>query len=385
MPCLYFQYMKQLTFLILAVLLQQLSLAQFTVRLVVTDVATKKNEEIYVAGNFNNWNPKDENYKLKVFGGSRKSVVLKDLAAGVYAFKFTRGGFDKVETTADGRDIADRVFEVNGDLSIDLTIAGWKDEYPDKPKRYTASPQVKILDTAFSINQLNRKRRIWVYLPKGYANSGKTYPVLYLNDGQNLFNEQTAAFGEWGIDECLDSLQQKIGKECIVVGVDHGNAKRMTEYNPYNHAQYGMGEGKEYAAFMAKTLKPFIDNKFRTMKSAANTYIGGSSMGAVISLFAVLQYPESFGGGLIFSPAFWVAPDLYVDADKFQPKIAPKLYFYAGGKESTTMVSDMKKMTDILDKKQNMQIRKVVSPLGQHNESYWRTEFAEAWSWLFRD
>lgn len=385
MPCLYFQTMKQLTLLLLAVLLQQVSNAQFTVRLVVTDVATKKNEDIYVAGNFNNWNPKDENYKLKVFGGTRKSVVLKDLAAGVYAFKFTRGGFEKVETTADGRDISDRVLEVNGDLSLDLTIAGWKDDYPDKPKRYTASPQVKILDTAFSITQLNRKRRIWVYLPKGYASSGKNYPVLYLQDGQNLFNEQTAAFGEWGVDECLDSLQQKIGKECIVVGIDHGANKRMTEYNPYTHAQYGNGEGKEYAAFLAKTLKPFIDSKFRTKKSAVNTFIGGSSMGAVISLYAITQYPESFGGGLLFSPAFWVSPELYSEVEKFTPTTAPKLYFYAGGKESATMVSEMKKMTDLLDKKQNIQIRKVVSPLGQHNESYWRTEFADAWSWLFKD
>ncbi len=377
--------MKQLILLLLAVLVQQVSFAQFTVRLVVTDVATKKNEDIYVAGNFNNWNPKDENYKLKVFGGSRKSVVLKDLAAGVYAFKFTRGGFDKVETTSDGRDIADRVLEVNGDLSLDLTIAGWKDEYPDKPKRYTASPQVKILDTAFSMTQLNRKRRIWVYLPKGYASSGKNYPVLYLQDGQNLFNEQTAAFGEWGVDECLDSLQQKIGKECIVVGIDHGNNKRMTEYNPYNHAQYGVGEGKDYAAFLAKTLKPFIDTKFRTKKSAANTFIGGSSMGAVISLYAITQYPESFGGGLLFSPAFWVSPELYAEVEKFNPSAAPKIYFYAGGKESASMVSDMKKMTDLFDKKQNIQIRKVVNPLGQHNETYWRTEFAEAWTWLFRD
>jgi alpha-glucosidase len=80
-----------------------------------------------------------------------------------------------------------------------------------------------------------------------------------------------------------------------------------------------------------------------------------------------------------------VSPELYIDVEKFQPSTAPKLYFYSGGKESASMVADMKKMTDILDKKQNIQIRKVVGPLGQHNEAYWRTEFAEAWSWLFRD
>jgi hypothetical protein len=185
--------MKRLAFvffLLAAVTVQ----AQFSVRLVVTDVATRKGEDIYLAGNFNNWNPKDENYKLKPFGGSRRGIVIKDLAAGVYAFKFTRGSFAQVECTADGRDISDRVLEVNTDLEKELTIAGWKDDYPERPKQYTASPQVRIIDTAFKIPQLNRTRRIWIYLPKGYATSSKIYPVLYMQDGQNLFNEQTAAF-----------------------------------------------------------------------------------------------------------------------------------------------------------------------------------------------
>jgi metallo-beta-lactamase class B len=300
-----------------------------------------KHDDIYVSGNFNGWNPKDENYKLKAFGGTRKSVVLKDLAAGVYAFKFTRGGFDKVETTGDGRDISDRVLDVSADLSVEFTIAGWKDDYPDKPKRYTASPQVKIIDTAFLMPELNRKRRVWVYLPKGYNTVGKTYPVLYLNDGQNLFNEQTAAFGEWGVDECLDSLQRITGKECIVVGIDHGGDKRMTEYNPYNHLQFGKGEGEAYVSFIVKTLKPFIDGKYRTMKSAENNFIGGSSMGADISLYAALQYPNTFGGALLFSPAFWVTPELYAKAETFTTTTMPKFYFYAGSKESASMVTDM--------------------------------------------
>ncbi len=375
---------KYLVFQICAVL-SFYSQAQFTVRLVVNEVSTRKNDDIYVSGNFNGWNPKDENYKLKAFGGTRKSVVLKDLAAGVYAFKFTRGGFDKVETTGDGRDISDRVLDVSADMSEDITIAGWKDDYPDKPKRYTASPQVKIIDTAFQMPELNRKRRIWIYLPKGYNTVGKTYPVLYLNDGQNLFNEQTAAFGEWGVDECLDSLQKITGKECIVVGIDNGADKRMTEYNPYNHLQFGKGEGEAYTNFLAKTLKPYIDGKYRTMKSAENTYIGGSSMGADISLYAALQYPNTFGGAILFSPAFWVTPELYAKAETFTTTTMPKFYFYAGSKESATMVTDMQKMAGILEKLPKVEIRKVLNPLGQHNETYWRSEFPDAYRWLFKE
>ncbi len=359
--------------------------AQYTVRLVVTSVASKQQDEIYVAGNFNGWNPKDEKYKLKVFGGSRRSVVINDLPAGTFAFKFTRGGFEKVETTNDGRDISDRIIEVNADVSVDLTIAGWKDDYPDKPKRYTASPQVKIMDTAFSIIQLNRKRRVWVYLPKNYASSSKTYPVIYMNDGQNLFNEQTAPYGEWGIDECLDSLQTQIGKEVIVVGIDNGGEKRMTEYNPYDHIQFGKGEGKAYVDFLATTLKPYIDSKYRTKRSVEYTMIGGSSMGGDISLYAAITHPNVFGAALLFSPAFWVTPALYEAAEKFTTTNAPKFYFYAGGKESTTMVSDMNKMVEILEKKPRIQIRKVVNPLGQHNEASWRAEFPDAYKWLMKD
>jgi metallo-beta-lactamase class B len=107
--------------------------AQYSVRLVVTQAATKQNEDIYVAGNFNSWNPADEKYKLKPFAGGRKSIVIKDLAAGTYAFKFTRGNFEKVECMADGRNIEDRIIEVNGDISQEFTVAGWKDDYPDKP------------------------------------------------------------------------------------------------------------------------------------------------------------------------------------------------------------------------------------------------------------
>jgi len=373
--------MKRLCLLLILSVIIIVSHAQYSVRLVVTDVASKKNDDIYVAGNFNSWNPKDESYKLKPLGGSRKGIVISNIAAGNYAFKFTRGSFEKVECTADGRDISDRVLDVSADVSIDFVIAGWKDDYPERPKRYSASPQVKIIDTAFNMPQLNRKRRIWVYLPKTYASSSKTYPVLYMHDGQNLFNEQTAFSGEWGVDECLDSLQQT-GKECIVIGIDNGGDKRMTEYNPYDNDKFGKGEGKQYVDFLANTLKPFIDSKYRTKKGPEYTFTAGSSMGALISLYAVIQYPKVFGGAGIFSPAFWLTPQLYIDAEKFETNNAPKIFFYAGGNESSTMVNDMNKMADIFYKKSNYQLRRLTDPVGQHNEKYWRQEFPVFYSWL---
>ena len=362
--------------------------AQFSLRIVVTAVATRKDDNIYIAGNFNGWNPADEKYKLKPFAGGRKSIVIKDLQPGTYAFKLTRGGFDKVETTADGRDISDRVVEVNSDITQEITIAGWKDDYPDKPKPYTASPQVKVMDTAFAIPQLNTKRRIWIYLPKGYAGSTKTYPVLYMHDGQNLFNEQTAAFGEWGVDECLDSLQRITGRECIVVGIDHGRDNRNAELSPYDFSNNGTtvkAQGTQYADFVVNTLKPYIDSKYRTKKGPDYTFTAGSSLGGLMSLYIVLKYPTVFGTAGVFSPSLWLSNQIFTDAENLATVAnTPRFYIYGGGQELASLKADMDKLSAILNKKPRIQTRVSFSPLGKHNEASWRGEFPYFYRWMMQ-
>lgn len=368
--------MKKITCLLVCIICHYGLKAQFTLRIMVDSVATKKGEDMYVAGSFNNWNPRDNNYKLKPFGTIRRGIVLKDLAAAKYEFKITRG-IDKWETTAKGEDIPNRVIQLNEDATVNCKVEGWKDDFPDKPKPNTATAQVSIVDTAFAIPQLGRTRRIWMYLPKGYATSKKKYPVLYMHDGQNLFNEQTATFGEWGIDEALDSLQPKTGKEAIVVGIDNGVKARINEYSPYDNQKFGKGEGSQYVDFIVSTLKPFIDNTFRTLKDSNNTFIAGSSLGASISLYALAKYPNIFAGAGIFSPAFWTTPALYSDVEKAKWSTKKKIFFYAGGKESDDMVPDMNKMIDLIQAKGNYAIKKIVSPLGNHNEKAWREEFPE--------
>lgn len=376
--------MNKIVSLLLSLFFLNVSFGQYTLRLVVNEAATKDLEDWYVAGTFNNWNTKDEAFKLKPFGNKRKAIVLKDLPPGKYEFKFTRGTWDKVETTAKGEETPNHTIELKADTIAYYRVAGWKDDYPDKPKPFTATPQVKVIDTAFIIPQLNRKRRIWVYLPKGYSTSKKAYPVLYMHDGQNLFSEHTAPFGEWGVDEALDSLQAKTKKEAIVVGIDNGGGKRMTEYNPYDHEKFGKGEGNQYVEFLVKTLKPYIDTKYRTLKDANNTYTAGSSMGGLISLYALIKYPTVFGTAGVFSPAFWVSPKLYQEAENAAWKGQPRFYFYAGGKESETMISDMDKMINALEKKGSFESRRIVAPLEKHNEAAWRKEFPDFYRWLIR-
>lgn len=380
--------MKKLFQFILFLLFSITGFSQFNIRLIVTSVATKSNEDIYVTGNFNNWNPRDEQYKLKPFAAGRKAVVIKDVPAGTYAFKFTRGSFEKVETEANGNDINDRVIEINSDFSQKFIIKGWKDNYPYKPKPYTASPQVKIIDTAFTIPQLNRTRRIWLYLPKSYSTSTKTYPVLYMQDGQNLFNEQTAPFGEWGVDEIADSIQKANGKECIIVGIDNDSKYRLNEYAACsfeNNKVKISSEGKQYADFLVNTLKPYIDANYRTKKDVLHTFIAGSSMGAVISLYTMLQYPKVFGGVGIFSPAFWTCKDLYVDAAILKNENLIKLFFYCGYKESESMVNDMNKMADVFSNKVDIKMYKTTSEYGRHSEKYWHKAFINFYDWLLNE
>ncbi len=375
--------MKKLFLLLLFVFGVSFLFAQYTLRLIVTDVATQKAGEIYLAGDFNNWNPGDYNFRMKPFGATRRVFVFKDVKAGKYAFKFTRGSWDKVESTAKGEDLQNHEVELSGDTSLSFSIAGWKDDFPDKPKPNTATARVQLLDTAFFIPQLNRYRRVWVYLPANYnLLKSKSFPVLYMQDGQNLFNEQTAFAGEWGVDECLDTLQKQLNKDCIVVGIDNGSEKRMTEYNPYDDDKYGKGEGNQYADFLAQTLKPFIDKHYRTQKDVLHTAVAGSSMGGLISLYAVMKYPDVFGSAGVFSPAFQVAPRIYLDAQQLKLNSMRHFFFYAGAKESETMVSNMKQMEDVLYKNKQIDEREIIFPLGQHNETYWRQIFDDFYRWL---
>ena len=204
-----------------------------------------------------------------------------------------------------------------------------------------------------------------------------------MHDGQNLFDSYTAGFGEWGIDEVLDSLNSKNHKMAIIVGIDHGGDKRMTEYNPFSNERFGKGRGDEYVDFLAKTLKPYIDQKFRTKRSVKNTGVAGSSMGGLISLYAVAKYPRIFGKAGVFSPALWIAPEIsnYLAEN---PLTAKKIYFVAGELESNQMIPDMKSLSDqlLLYGMNKKRIFFKASADGKHSEWFWHREFPQFYHWI---
>jgi len=270
---------------------------------------------------------------------------------------------------------------LSSDTNINLSIAGWNDDFSDSGKQHTASANVHIIDTAFAMPQLGRTRKIWIYIPADYATTQDRYPVIYMQDGQNLFDDYTAYAGEWNVDETLDDLIKSGTPPCIVVGIDNG-PQRMTEYNPYTFEKFGKGEGDQYVDFLTNTLKPFVDNNFRTISDKKNTIIVGSSMGGLISYYAMLKYPEVYGNAGIFSPSFWIAEKIKNLTDLTRSTFNGKVFFYIGGQEGDVNVQNMQEVADRLGNHSKAIISTHIDPQGLHNEQAWRKWFSTFYQWI---
>ncbi len=356
--------------------------AQFTLRIVISNTAaTHSTDPVYAAGNFNSWNPGNSAYEFQK-QDNKQILAIKDVPAGSYEFKFTRGTWGKVACAKSGADLANNFIRLSGDTTLYYNIQAWKDDFSVVEKQHTASRNVQVMDTGFYMPQLVRSRKITVYLPPGYVGSAKRYPVLYMHDGQNLFDDYLAGFGEWGVDESLDSLIKKGQQGCIVVGIDNG-PKRLNEYNPFYFEKFGDGEGDNYVNFIAQTLKPYIDKRYRTITTKENTIIAGSSMGGLISYYAILKYPEVFGKAGIFSPAFWTTGSgTSVLTDSLGGKLNGMLFFYMGRLEGEQYLKDMTEICDKLGKVSTAYIYTAIDEKGLHNEAAWRKWFSEFYKWI---
>ncbi|MDQ3017084.1 MAG: alpha/beta hydrolase-fold protein, partial [Bacteroidota bacterium] len=355
---------------------------QLTINVTSIPVTTPPGAQIYFAGNANNWNPGQQAYQLTDNGNGSYTFTFSP-AAGTVEYKFTRGSWETVEGNANGGFIPNRTISYNGSAqNVNVTIAGWEGE-----GTHSASDNVSILDEDFFIPQLNRNRRIWIYLPPDYNSTSKRYPVLYMHDGQNLFDTYYSFAGEWKVDESLNALFNQGDYGAIVVGIDNGGGQRINEYSNWNNPNYGGGQGELYSAFLAETLKPHIDANYRTLSAKAYTGIVGSSMGGLISLSTAIEYPDVFGKVGIFSPALWFSDSCYtqVATEGVDPDL--KIYFIGGDTESQSMVPDMVAMRDTLISAglESTQVGLEHDADGAHMEWYWAREFPHVYQWLFDD
>lgn len=300
----------------------------------------------------------------------------------VLEFKFTRGSFTSVEKTLQGIERPNRKLIIKGEKMIErVTIEAWADQVGggsavSKPKITGNYKFLRQVSSRF----LAKARDIVVWLPPSYAKPehAKTrYPVIYMHDGGNLFDPGTSFGGvDWGIDEAMhDGIKRGKLKEAIVVGI-YNTTDRMSEYTPFPDPKHKGGNGENYARFLVEELKVIIDKDFRTLKNRENTFIGGSSLGGLISLYIGISRPEVFSGIIAMSPSIWWAEGGIIEW-LLKNNLAGwngRIWLDMGTREGEEAISFCRKLAETIQQQcpefKGLVYREFLG--GSHSESSWK-------------
>ena len=211
-------------------------------------------------------------------------------------------------------------------------MKNWQDYKAREPgANHTVVGNLKVRERVWS-PQLKNRRDILVHLPPSYGEGQRRYPVIYMHDGQNLFDEASSYAGEWRVDETMQHLSNG-GIEAIIVGVPNMEKTRLLEYSPFDDAHHGAGHGDKYLSFLVDTLKPLIDRDFRTHADRSHTGLMGSSMGGLISLYGFFRCRDVFGFAGVMSPSFWYANRAIFAYVQQAPYTPGKIYLDVGTRE----------------------------------------------------
>lgn len=277
----------------------------------------------------------------------------------------------------------------------------WKDYILHRePDDETAPGSLKVHKDLWS-PQLKNRRDILVYLPPSYEHGAWGYPVIYMHDGQNLFDPMTSFAGEWEVDETIEGLSRE-GLEAIVVGIPNSGEQRLDEYSPFaDPAHGGGGQGDQYVAFIVETVKPLVDRSFRTLPDRPYTGIMGSSMGGLISLYAFFHRPDIFGFTGAMSPSLWFANGALFDYIEQAPLTPGKIYLDVGTREGAGPParaksawrryppdeSNLRRMAALLESKgyrRGHDLLYIEEEGARHRETAWARRLPEALRFLLR-
>jgi predicted alpha/beta superfamily hydrolase len=236
-------------------------------------------------------------------------------------------------------------------------------------------------------------RDLIVYVPPGYAESDTRHPVLYLQDGQNIFDPSSAFGGQdWRADVTADAMIERGEiQPPIIVGIYNIGAGRMSEYTPTRDKRRRKGgKADRYAEMMAREIKPFIDHEYRTVKSASKTAVAGSSLGGLVSLMVGLEYPRVFGQLAILSPSVWWDDRAIVRlVEQFRSNVRPRIWLDIGtceGDAPMQCVHDARVLRQaLLDKGwiegETLVYHEIAD--GTHSETAWAARFGAVLAYLF--
>jgi predicted alpha/beta superfamily hydrolase len=260
----------------------------------------------------------------------------------------------------------------------------------------SATGDLRLHEFRSRVFQNTRFLRVW--LPSGYdaaENAGRHYPVLYLNDGQNLFEGATAFNGvEWQVDETGDRLiREGVVPPMIFVGMDNAGRERIREYMPHRSLNPMMlrAHGTRYPAFLFKEVMPFVASHYRVASEPENTGLGGSSLGALIALYAVAVRPGVIGRLLLESPSLWASNRQLIRQSRGVKRWPERIFLATGTAEAgrkdkdQSVVDDVRELAGIMRRAglDDARLKLVIEDAATHNEAAWARRFPEALTFLF--
>jgi len=296
-----------------------------TFSVTVADSIMSADDKIYITGNtqqLGNWQP--DIVSLTKVGVSTWEITLNFTVGERLEYKFTRGNWQKEEVLPDGVVPGNKYLTVEDSQRVEHTIHNWRDFFFARVGEITGSV---TYHENFPSRKLGNARTLIVWTPPGYAQSTERYPVLYIHDGQNVFDPATSFLGvDWQIDETVDSLIRQHRIEEIIVVAIYNTADRLAEYADTE-------KGRAYMDFLVTEVKPFIDQNYRTKTDRDNTAIMGSSMGGLISFYLVWRFPDIFSKAACLSTSiYWNNGAMAREIETYDgPKKSIKIYFDSGG------------------------------------------------------
>ncbi len=380
--------MRKSFFLLILFLITQVFVFGYKVRFIVEVPSyTPESDTLYIAGSFNGWNPGDPKFTFTKTDYYKYELVVE--LSGRIEYKITRGSWETVEKGVRGVEIPNRVLTVDKDITVEIQIPHWRDFVENKSAgiKNTYTGNIKAIKDFYS-PELNNKRDVIIYLPPDYESSDNRYPVLYMHDGQNLFNASTSFIGvEWNADESAQELILKGEIEPIIIVGIYNNSDRLNEFSPWKDGSYGGGKGDLYVDFIVKTLKPFIDKEFRTLPDRENTAIAGSSMGGLISLYAGIKYQDVFSKIGVMSPSvFFANKELLRFSNESGIKSSLKIYLDMGTAEGSNPqihLDNFRELVNVLKEKDTLSLKVIEDKGAVHNESAWAKRFPELLKFFF--
>jgi predicted alpha/beta superfamily hydrolase len=388
--------------------------------LVVEDASTKASASspIFLACNWNNWNPSDPAFRLEPQSDMRWRLLVKrpEGRTDRLEFKFTRGDWALEELNDDLSATTNRSLPAVDPASLkdgeppkfELRVAKWGDQRPEFAAKAATDPyralkvtgEVRRLQVSGGPTAGGQPRDVLVWLPPGYSspsNASARYPVLYLHDGQNLFEQHPGIAAEWKVDEIATSLVHRhMMAPTIIVRVPHTGAGRISEYLPVPALEGVEPRGDAHIAWLLSEVKPRVDSAFRVRTGPEHTGIGGASLGAAVALRAAARHPDVFGVLLAESlplrtgdPAAW---DGLIASVGTWPR---RTYVGGGGSEYGTeeslaadnarYVQAVKALDARMEQAGLGPDRKLVvlEPAASHTEAAWSARLPRALSFLF--